>query len=114
MISEINSILKQKANNKSGSLTGSSVNELRDLKQKFDNDLKNNFDGLNDRIKGVEENLSDMWKKKTNYMETVKTDLYSNISNQERYVQKEILDLKRIAEVKLDDNSVRQIIAGKP
>ena len=114
LINDINSILKQKVkDNRSGGLPGTSVNDLRDLKQSFDNDLKNNFDGLNDRIKKVEDNLSDMWKKKANFMETIKTDLYSNINNQERYTQKELADLKRIAETKLDDNSVRQIVAGK-
>ena len=113
LINEINSILKQKVkDNRAGGLPGTSVNDLKDLKQSFDNDLKNNFDGLNDRIKKVEDNLSDIWKKKANFMETVKMDLSSNINNQERYAQKELSELKRLVDSKFDENSVRQIVSG--
>ena len=113
LINEINSILKQKVkDNRTGGLPGTSVNDLKDLKQSFDNDLKNNFDGLNDRIKKVEDNLSDIWKKKANFMESVKTDLSSNINNQERYAQKELSELKRLVDSKFDENSVRQIVSG--
>jgi hypothetical protein len=122
LVDEINNTLQRRGLPVGGAVGGvggkgksvdSAYNELKDMKQQFENDLKNNFDSFNNRVKKVEDNVGDIWKKKASYMENVKNDISNNLANQEKNIGKEIADLKQVAQNKPDENTVRQIVISE-
>ena len=102
------------ANSKSKSkLNEEILRELKDIKNSFEEELKNNFNSLNERVNNGEEILSNILKRKTQVMERIRDDFVSSLDHQGLQIQADIRHLEQILKSKLDSNQIKGMMESK-
>lgn len=110
LINDINSLIKTKARAR---LNENVLAQLKEVKKSFEEDLKENFDQINGRIKYIEENLNRILREKRENMESSKHELFGILDSQEKALVQELQQLKMLVNEKLDEQQAKVIIKNE-
>jgi len=89
------------------------VGELKQIKYSFENDLKQNFEMINSRVKRAEENLNEIMRKKREHMDVIREELVSSMNHQETAMNQELSHIENVLKSKCEQNQAKAIVSNE-
>jgi len=106
--------IQELVNSKSKSKISENIlHELKEIKSSFEEELRTNFNAMNERVNNGEEILSNILKEKTNLMERIRDDFVSSLDHQGMQIQEDIRHLEGVLQTKCDSNQAKSIVESK-
>jgi len=110
LLAEVQNAIKMKGKSK---LSEDTVGELKQIKYNFENDLKQNFEIINGRVKRAEENLNEIMRKKREHMEAIREEFVASMNHHEAAVNQEFNHIENVLKSKCDQNQAKAIVNSK-
>jgi hypothetical protein len=107
LLAEVQNAIKVKGKSK---LSEDTVGELKQIKYNFENDLKQNFEIINGRVKRAEENLNEIMRKKREHMEAIREEFVASMNHHEAAVNQEFNHIENVLKSKCDQNQAKAIV----
>jgi len=110
LVNDINSLIKTKSKVR---LNENVLSQLKEVKKSFEEDLRENFDQLNGRIKLIEEALNKILREKREFMEDSKNELFGALEMQEKALIQELQQLKLLADSKYNEEQAKNLVRNE-